>query len=133
MQVFYDQLEYSNDHIYLFNGLRFTGTAVEFYANGTLLSELHFEAGLQHGITREYHPAGTNKLEVPYVHGLRHGIEREWHDDGTVYREMEFAYDVLMNSRTLTRDGTLLEEFHRGPNDALTTLVGEKKRRDVSG
>ena len=60
----------------------FSGTAVEYWSNGTLASEMPFAQGLQHGVTYGWHSNGVLGEETQYFCGCARGLRTEWHPNG---------------------------------------------------
>jgi antitoxin component YwqK of YwqJK toxin-antitoxin module len=72
----------------LLAGRLFTGTAVEFWEDGSVASELPFRFGIQHGVMRSWYPGGQLQEETPYVSGRVRGVSRRWHPNGVLAEEL---------------------------------------------
>lgn len=124
--VNYDDLVFSDDHLYLFKGVAFSGLARELNEDGSVGSELEFSEGKQHGFARSFFGDGRLKHEIRYRCGLRHGTEKHWYADGKLREHREFRFDVMMESREWSVDGSLTAEFIRAEDDHLYQLVMKK-------
>ncbi len=115
----YDDIEFSDDRRYFYEGRLFTGVGVELTKGGVLRSEIEFLNGLQHGWARGYYLNGQISVEIPYDNGLRDGVEKKWFENGRHRLENRFERDVLLSSRRWSEDGCLEDEFVRPEDDVL--------------
>ena len=127
--VSYDDLDYSDDCLYLLKGNRFTGIAVQRDNDGRLVCEGKFLDGKEHGVALEYFSSGRVKREMPYYMGVKHGVWREWHPNGKLKTESQIEFDILMESRCWNELGRLDEHFVRDPADEFAKIASEMRKR----
>jgi antitoxin component YwqK of YwqJK toxin-antitoxin module len=123
IRVLYDDIDYTDDDLYVYDGKPFTGIGFEIEQDGTVVSELEFVQGKLHGMSRGFYSSGQLEEETPYVNGLKHGVEREWFESGVLRREAILEFDVLMRSKVWNEEGKLIHEEERPPDDHLYKLV----------
>lgn len=59
--VEYDDLVYTDAHIFFFGEVPFSGIAESRYPNGNLRCRFQFQNGKQHGEAEEYFPSGSKR------------------------------------------------------------------------
>ncbi len=125
IRVDWDLLEYDDGFFY--EGELFTGTAVEYWPDGSLRGEQDFVIGYRDGLCREYSSSGRLLLETPLDGGVCHGLERQWYEDGGLAAERYCQFGTVIWRMYWDEDGRLLEEFHIDENDSQYRWVLEQK------
>jgi antitoxin component YwqK of YwqJK toxin-antitoxin module len=129
--VKWDQLQTYEHEIETFNGILFTGIAVEYYPNGTPLSEVEHINGLRSGWTREWYQNGQIKLEQYFIRTVLDGIFREWHENGKLKTEKKVEEAIVVESKEWNQKGELLSEFNMDESHSLYTLLkSSRENRD---
>ncbi len=77
-----DNLSENQEGFTIYNGILFTGVAVENYDNGNRLSQTPYRNGLIHGVQRFWHLNEHIAIEDTLSLGQTHGYRREWHLNG---------------------------------------------------
>lgn len=121
--VSYDDLEYTEDGLFLLNGMPFTGTAADFNGKNVKIGEVSFLDGREHGVARSWYDNGGPASETPYVHGVMHGTKREWFESGSLRKESAVEFGVLMKEKEFDHRGEATQEFERETNDPLFARV----------
>lgn len=129
IEVLYDDLDYSNDCVYLLQGKPFSGVGVQRTDNGSLVCEVPFSDGKEHGVAREYFPSGKVKSETPYFRGVAHGVEREWHENGRLKTENHNEFGILMEATKWSVDGVVEEHFVRDPKDEFAKVASQRREQ----
>jgi antitoxin component YwqK of YwqJK toxin-antitoxin module len=127
--VQYDDLHYTSEGLFKYDGIPFTGSGVQHSENGALWCEVHFVDGHEHGMARDYFPSGKVKCEIPYFRGVMHGSKREWFEQGGLKKQCELVYGVLMESTEWTADNVVVEHFVRDPGDMLAKIAEKRRER----
>jgi antitoxin component YwqK of YwqJK toxin-antitoxin module len=94
MRVNTDEIEFTNDYGYRWNGRPFSGVGLEFNSNGTVCCENEFQNGMQHGTTRTVHPTVLVHSEEHCECNTLYGFLRIWNEDGVLEREEEYERGV---------------------------------------
>tara|TARA_R110002049_G_scaffold25557_7_gene89668 strand:+ start:1577 stop:2146 length:570 start_codon:yes stop_codon:yes gene_type:complete len=81
----------SGDRIY--NGLPFTGLAVQRRGDGQLASEEPFKNGRRHGLLRRWFDNGELAFESAYERGRRDGMTRSWWRNGNIRSKTMYVED----------------------------------------
>jgi antitoxin component YwqK of YwqJK toxin-antitoxin module len=61
-----------------------------FYANGTIESEESFRNGVQSGVYKKFYPNGTLSLEMFYVNGVLTGVSKGFYENGVLKEQVNF-------------------------------------------
>jgi antitoxin component YwqK of YwqJK toxin-antitoxin module len=102
-----DEIELTNDYVYLWDGRPFTGIAFELDDHENIVSEIEFRNGLQMGTTRAYYPKGRLKREAQYENATLHGFARDWNEEGLVTSEEEYERGICIRRKTRDSTGNL--------------------------
>ena len=94
MRVPVDELDYSDQHIYLYEGQPFTGIAYEALPDGQVVAEEAYVDGGLKGLSREWYPTGALKSEGYYKSGAPHSA-KEWCQDGILNLECLYEYAMF--------------------------------------
>lgn len=121
--VDYDDLVYTDEHVFVHEGKPFTGVAEERFPDGQLRCVFPFEDGKEHGDVEEFFPSGLLMARTPYVRGVVHGRDTEWFEDGGVKVERDVEFGILMRSRTMDASGAILDEFTRSDDDGIMETI----------
>jgi antitoxin component YwqK of YwqJK toxin-antitoxin module len=104
-----DEVELGDGHVWVRDGERFTGTAVDRFPDGSLLGETEYRDGVPDGLSRTYWRGGGLRIEDWHVYGVR-VRSRHWYETG------QLAEDTVTDERgavvRLVRydeDGTLVD------------------------
>ena len=68
----------------------FTGVATEKHKNGNPKNRWEILNGEPHGVVREWYDNGQLMVETHYDHNLRHGLNRYWNKDGSLMKEQVY-------------------------------------------
>lgn len=102
-----NDIEFTNDYLYLFHGVPYTGIGFELDSDGRLISEVEFQNGMQHGITKMYYPLGRLQREAHYRYNTLHGFVREWTIDGVLELEEEYELGICLRRKVRSDAGEL--------------------------
>src|SRR5262245_39507963 len=117
IKVSTDDIEFTDDYTYLWNGQPFSGIGIELDEVGTLVSETEFQDGMQHGTTRSYYPSGRVKREAQFENNTLHGFLRDWAEDGLLEREEEYERGVCIRRKLRDQAGELSLCYELNEND----------------
>ncbi len=106
-----DDIEFTNDYTYLWQGVLFTGIGFELGQDGTLISEMEFSDGIQFGKTRTYHPNGLVNVETDIKYGVCDGFVREWDVTGILVCEEEFEKGICLKRKEREWKGELVQTY----------------------
>lgn len=126
-RVDYDDLDYTSEAIYVFEGTPFTGVGVETWEDGSVRCEISFLEGKEHGPARDFHRNGNLAGETVYVSGKRHGLEREWSADGRLVAESVHESGILMKTTKWSKDGEAEIVYERPTDDPMYELVVKQR------
>jgi antitoxin component YwqK of YwqJK toxin-antitoxin module len=118
MRVSIDELDYSDYHVYLYQGKPFTGIAYESLADGRIVAEDSYVDGVLKGYSKEWYPTGELQSEVYYMSGALHGKCRQWYIDGTLKSEYLYEYGILITKKEWDENGKLFEEYKIDESDS---------------
>lgn len=111
-RVDYETLEPSEDFLLMcYAGAPFSGVAVEYDADGVLMTETSFVNGQQNGISRQW--SATNRLirEEWLALNALHGQAREWHDNGARKSDGCYELGICIRNQVWDAQGTLLKDY----------------------
>ena len=114
-----DLIEFTDDYVYLLDGQPFTGIGYEANDDGEIISEMEFQDGMQHGVTKGYHLAGQVKREAHYKYNTLDGFVRDWDDAGLLEREEEYEMGVCIRRKTRDSSGYLQISYELSESDPL--------------
>jgi antitoxin component YwqK of YwqJK toxin-antitoxin module len=123
MSVQYDDLWYTNEHIFEYQGRRFSGVTEDRFPGGELSCRVTFLNGKEHGIAEEFYRSGKRMARRPYVNGAVHGTDIEWHENGQVKVERQVERGLLLRSQTFDESGNLIDEYIRPENDPMMEIL----------
>jgi hypothetical protein len=107
LRVNTDLIELTDSHVYLLDGKPFTGVGYEANDDGTIISEMEFHNGIQHGTTRGYYSTGQIKRETQFECNIRHGLARTWDEVGDLVSEDEYENGVCIRRKLRVPSGHL--------------------------
>lgn len=89
----------------------FTGTMVERYPDGALLSRSGVVAGRLHGLSEGWYPDGQLQVREHFVRGVSHGERVKWHSNGAT-QSVATIVEGQLHGRFLRwhENGVLAEE-----------------------
>jgi antitoxin component YwqK of YwqJK toxin-antitoxin module len=123
MSLNYDDLYYTNEHIFEYQGRRFSGVTEDYFPGGELCCRVTFLNGKEHGIAEEFYRSGKRMACRPYVNGAVHGTDIEWHENGQIKVERQVERGFLMSSQTFDESGNLMDEYVRAENDPMMEFL----------
>lgn len=94
------------------NGEPYTGLAFEYGVDGSLLSQISYRDGIEHGWLYGWHPNGVKSIERFYLDSQVKGVYREWHPNGQ--QKLEVFLDIngeRVSAREWDEYGNLTMEF----------------------
>lgn len=98
----------------------FTGTMIERYPDGALLSRSSVAAGRLHGLSEGWYPDGRLQVREQFVRGVSHGERVKWHPNGAT-QSVAQVVEGQLHGRFLRwhENGALAEELtlNRGRPD----------------
>lgn len=108
-----EEVDLADGHVWVRDGERFTGTAVDRFPDGSLLGETEHRNGVPDGLSRTYWRGGGLRIEEWVLYGIRLR-SRNWHQNG------QLAEDTVTDDRGAVvrharydEDGTLLDHLPR--------------------
>jgi hypothetical protein len=128
MKVQYDNLEYTTEGVFFYQGIPFTGCAVDdsvegLYSTGTFLD------GREHGVAEIRGVNGNLLEEIPYFMGFQHGIRRKWLSDGTLVSVQEIEYGMLMKEFSRDNQKGMVLVYERPQSDVIYKQVLEMREK----
>lgn len=84
VRVYFDALV-SNNGIYYYKGVPFTGLSVSKFPSNKKKQELNWVRGVLHGEKLEWFENGTLKTKMNFVNGQREGAFTLWWSNGNIY------------------------------------------------
>ena len=126
-----DELEYTDESIYIWQGKPFTGIGYECLPNGALISEVSYVDGIQRGIAREWYSSGQLHVEEHYFDGSKHGEYHEWFENGQLKTETVYEFSILVKKKVWDEKGSLVKEFEISESDSLYSTL--KVFRETKG
>lgn len=90
----------------------FTGTMIERYPDGALLSRSAVAAGRLHGLSEGWYPDGRLQVREQFVRGVSHGERVKWHPNGAT-QSVARIVEGQLHGRFLRwhENGALAEEL----------------------
>ena len=128
--VDYDDLYYTDAHIFVLGNEPFTGIAESRYPNGDLRFRAPFKNGGQHGITEEFFPSGGKRNLTPYANGAPHGHVVEWYEDGTIKTESDVEFGILIRRLDYDTSGNLVDEYNRPDDDPMMDIIKSRRQSE---
>ncbi|MEH2198326.1 toxin-antitoxin system YwqK family antitoxin [Nostoc sp.] len=131
MRVSFDDLDYSDYHVYTYEDQPFTGIAYDNLSNGQLVAEDSYVEGVQEGISREWYPSGALHYEVYYKSGALHGLCKEWYENGLLKSEYSYEFGIIVTRKSFSEDGNLIEKYKIKDSDSNFEVLN--KFRSLQG
>ncbi len=125
MRVSIDELDYSDYHVYTYEGQDFTGIAYDNFTSGQLLAENSYVDGVLQGISREWYKSGQLHYEYYYQSGALDGLCKEWYESGQLKVECLYKYGIIISKKEWSEDGKLIEEYQLNETDANFKLLNK--------
>ncbi len=124
-----DELLYNmKDGAFEFHDQPFTGVARHRSAEGSLLSEIEYANGLQHGAARYWYPSGELLGEEYFQRNGRTGLSREWYKNGKPKRETLFEHSIRLREKKWDEEGNLVRDFVLTEDKPLFKTLQEFRR-----
>ncbi|TWH50377.1 toxin-antitoxin system YwqK family antitoxin [Dulcicalothrix desertica] len=123
MRVSISELDYSDYHVYIYQGKDFTGIAYENSNSGQLLAENSYVDGVLQGISREWYENGQLHYEYYYESGALDGLCKEWYESGQLKIECLYKFGIIISKKQWNEDGKLIEEYELDEIDANFQLL----------
>lgn len=118
-----ENLEYTDEGIYTYQGIPFCGFGIEYYENGQLQSEISYRDGIENGITREWFSNGQLECENQIVNGGKHGRCQEWFESGRLKNDSLYEFGILTKKKQWDETGKLVQEFEISEHDNLYSTL----------
>jgi antitoxin component YwqK of YwqJK toxin-antitoxin module len=112
----------------LYQGVLFTGIAVDRWPGGELRTETTFEEGYPDGPEREWYASGQMAAERTFYAGGAHGVSREWTEDGRLKSEATFEYTVLVSRRVYDLEGRIIDDYVLRETDPQFELLRQRRK-----
>ena len=106
-----DDLYLADDGSYEYEDKPFTGVAVEYSRDGSIIGETEYLDGLQSGKSRYWYPSGELKGEKEFLRNGHHGWSREWYQNGQLKEETLFEHSIRLRERCFDPEGKVLSDF----------------------
>ncbi len=117
LRVSSENLEYTEDGLYFYEGKPFTGVEV-FEENGWIQGEHELRQGLKWGLQRSWYRPGVREEEAECAWGGYHGSVRKWHWNGHLALDGEFEHGIRVRVKEWDEDGKLTEDYTIQPTDS---------------
>jgi antitoxin component YwqK of YwqJK toxin-antitoxin module len=88
-RISFDDCEYADSQVLLYQGVPYTGTVFETRPDGSLWSEQSYTHGILDGLSRGWYANGQLDSETLYRTGRR-VYDREWHPNGKSKLDRQF-------------------------------------------
>lgn len=103
-----------NKSLHLYNNSAFTGTAIAYYSENSIKSEIRYVNGKLEGVEQLWYPSGNLYSERIYKDGLKIGKHTGWWDNG--HKKFEFIFNDAGEHHGIANDyfedGTPYKLFH---------------------
>ena len=111
-------LEPSADHLLMeYDGIPFTGVAVEYAPNRAVLAEVPYVNGQRSGCATEWTESGQILREQHFAFNSLHGKSREWFENGALRSEGDYEIAICKNKKEWDEMGNIVNEFHLKESD----------------
>lgn len=112
MSVRLEELWHDEDNRAYLAGELFTGTAVDYWPNGILATEVEYRKGVEDGWVRGWYENGKIRSETFFIEGRPRGERREWYESGRIKLERVIGDRAeCIAGRDWDEDGHLTREF----------------------
>lgn len=128
LRVAEDDLDFDDNHRYVWEGEPFTGIGYE-EQGGQLISEAEYRDGYQDGPSREWYPSGVVKSEKAYRYSTAHGVFSSYDEEGHLKERKLLEYGIPVWSESFAADGSLQERTDIDETDSRYQLL-QKYRRE---
>ena len=105
-----DELTFTDDYIYTYNDIPFTGVGYELGEDGRLISEVTYENGSDVGLAREWDENGQLIRERIAGRPGEKTTWKEWHPNGILKEEGESFNGRCVFVRQWDENGRLMRE-----------------------
>lgn len=129
MRVDFEELELANDQSYWYDSQPFDGTALYRRDDGTIESEVTFEAGIQSGPFSDFHPDGHIACEGTFQFGVYHGQLRYWNNYGNLTKAEEYEFGICISRQEYDQTGTVVSEYKIDPNDPNAAILAARRNQ----
>ncbi|WP_454881425.1 toxin-antitoxin system YwqK family antitoxin [Sphingobacterium detergens] len=104
MKVNFEDIEIGNvdaggGNMYYYNDEPFSGTIVEYNAEGVLIGEISVLNGSSHGKSVLYYDNGQKMEELFQSYSRPYGIFRKWDENGNLIKEIDFGPEYQPEKR----------------------------------
>jgi antitoxin component YwqK of YwqJK toxin-antitoxin module len=127
-----DDIEFTDDYRYMWNGLPFSGIGFDAGEDGTLLSEMEFREGILDGMARDFYPSGCVKSESQYRNNTLDGTVREWSQEGILQRVETYERGICIRRQVRDESGQLTLNYELDENDPQFELLQMLRRTRFS-
>jgi antitoxin component YwqK of YwqJK toxin-antitoxin module len=125
----WSELELDEDYRERHHQKPFTGLAFETDADGRLVAEAQFVAGLLNGRKTTWYPSGQIESEGVYRHGVTHGERRQWSENGRLRLWVRAENGIQLESKEWDESGTLIKHLILAETDPLWNMVRRARDR----
>lgn len=94
-----DELDFSDDYVMRWHDLPFTGVAVEYAPDGSVISEITYKEGQECGLSRSWYPNGQIEFEANYGEAGGMTTVRQWHPNGQLHKLMTSKMGTMISSQ----------------------------------
>lgn len=98
-EAVFSELEWKDGEVAYCKGYKFTGTATQKHANGTIKGQYLFVDGHLHGAVKEFYDNGQQSVETNFEHGKRNGLNRYWSKEGKLTKEQVYDHDKSVSEK----------------------------------
>ena len=128
--ITYDELHYSDAHIYMHSGTPYSGVAENFYESGALFARFRFRDGKEHGDWEEYFESGRQRSVTPYKDGSVHGKSIQWFESGAIQLKRKNEFGIMLTMKEFDENGVLVNEYVRPNDDNMMEYVNQRRVAD---
>jgi antitoxin component YwqK of YwqJK toxin-antitoxin module len=121
--VHLNQLTRADGGAYFFDGIPFSGFAIETFPDGKLQTQMSLMHGLQDGVTRRWHSNGQLESEQSFRNGIARGKHHQWHPDGILKAESTWNAGECVHARQFDEQGRPILEMHGRPRGDPQTVA----------
>lgn len=123
-----DELEFDEHGRAVLNGTLFSGVAWESPSGDLYMSEVRYEAGLEHGLSVDWYETGKMAARHSSLHGTKHGVEEEWFRDGARRLRVVWENGLRVKLQRWDQAGTLVEDWALAADDPRRQLAADLQR-----
>jgi antitoxin component YwqK of YwqJK toxin-antitoxin module len=85
-----DDLDWNDDLTVVYDGVPFTGEAVEQAPTGQIVTVTSYLDGVRHGPSTEWYTSGQMRAHGVTRYGMAVGVHKSWHPNGQLAKESVF-------------------------------------------